>query len=98
VSDDFSVEFTARSRKDLQQAREWLTQPGSGRQAHLRYLSILKALSDLSVSPFRWPISDHVGFRKRPIEGYRIFYSIDGARRMVVVRRILGPGQDTNSL
>lgn len=96
MTEDFRVEFTARSRLDLRSARNWLTQPGSGRRSHQRYIAILHALRDLGVSPHRWPASDHVGFRKRSIEGYRILYSIDGARRMVTVRRVLGPGQEAS--
>lgn len=95
---DFRVEFTQRSRADLQAAKLWLTQPGSGRRSHARYVAILNALIDLETSPHRWPASEHVGFRKRSIDGYRLIYSIDGGRRTVVVRRILGPGQDQSIL
>ncbi len=98
MSDDFRVELTATARADLQAAKRWLTQPGSGRRAHARYISILKALIDLSTSPYRWPASEHVGFLKHSIEGYRVFYSIDGGRRRVTVRRILAPGQDRSTL
>lgn len=97
MTDDFRVEFTERSRMDLRSAKDWLTQRGSGRRSHQRYIAILSALMDLGSAPHRWPASEHVGFRKRSIEGYRILYSIDGARRMVTVRRVLGPGQDLSS-
>ncbi|WP_396592724.1 type II toxin-antitoxin system RelE/ParE family toxin [Brevundimonas sp. R86498] len=98
MSQDFRVEFTARSREDVQAARHWLTQPGSGRRSHRRYLALLHALSDLGGSPHRWPASDHVGFRKRSIEGYLVIYSIDAGRRTITVRRIFGPGQETSTL
>ena len=97
MNDDFRVEFTARSLIDLQAAKDWLTQRGAGQRSHGRYVSILKALVDLETSPYRWPTSGHVGFRKRSIEGYRIFYSVDGSRRMITVRRIFGPGQDAST-
>jgi mRNA-degrading endonuclease RelE of RelBE toxin-antitoxin system len=98
MRDDFQVELTARSRLDLRSAKDWLSQPGSGRRSHQRYIAILEALVDLRVSPHRWPASEHVGFRRRSIEGYRILYSIDGARRMITVRRVLGPGQDASAI
>ena len=98
MSENYRVEFTTRSHKDLKSAKDWLTQPGSGRRSHARYVAILEALDDLGTSPHRWPRSDHIGFRKRSIEGYRVFYSIDGNRKMVTVRRILGPGQDEAGL
>lgn len=94
MTDLFKVEFTAKARTDLSAAKLWLMQPGSGRRSHGRYLAILKALEDLTISLHRWPTGDHVGFRKRALEDYRILYSIDGGRRMVTIRRILGPGQD----
>ena len=98
MSDDFRVEFTARARKDLQAAKQWLTQPGSGRRSHGRYLGMLNAIADLTASPHRWPASDHVGFRKRSIEGYLVIYSIDGGRQTVTIRRIFSPGQETSTL
>ncbi|WGM46704.1 hypothetical protein KOAAANKH_01577 [Brevundimonas sp. NIBR10] len=98
MSDPFQVEFTARSRGDLKSAKAWLTQPGSGQRSHARYISIIDALENLSETPHRWPKSEHIGFRKRSINGYRIFYSIDGNRRMVTVRRVLGPRQDEATL
>lgn len=92
------LEFTARARRDLNSAKSWLTQPGSGRKAHNRYVEILRALLDLRHHPLRWPPAEHLRVRKRSVESYAILYQINGDGDVVTVLRIFGPYQDRAAL
>ena len=83
-----------RARIDLAAIHAWLTQPGSGRRGHGRYLNILKAMSDLRSAPLRWPVGDTPEVRERPIEGHRIYYRIDRDIGLIEILRIFAPYQD----
>ncbi|MFN3670167.1 MAG: type II toxin-antitoxin system RelE/ParE family toxin [Brevundimonas sp.] len=98
MTDDARLEFTARARRDLNHAKSWLTQPGSGRKAHNRYVAILRALLDLRRYPLRWPPAEHAGVRKLSVEAYIVLYEIDGHGEVVTVLRIFGPHQDLSNL
>jgi len=94
VTAEARLKFTARARRDLNGAKAWLTQPGSGRKAHNRYVAILRALLDLMRHPLRWAPAEHIGVRKQSVEGYIILYQISGDGAVVSVLRIFGPYQD----
>lgn len=94
MTDDARLEFTARARRDLNSAKSWLMQPGSGRKAHNRYVAILRALLDLRHHPLRWAPAEHMGVRKLSVEDYIILYQISGDDEVVTVLRIFGPYQD----
>jgi plasmid stabilization system protein ParE len=98
VKDEARLKFTARARRDLDGARAWLMQPGSGRKAHNRYVAILRALLDLRHHPLRWATSEHIGVRKRSVEGHVLLYQISRDGEHVTVLRIFGPYQDRTSL
>jgi plasmid stabilization system protein ParE len=98
VTEEARLEFTTRARRDLNGAKAWLTQPGSGRKAHNRYVAILRALLDLRYHPLRWPPAEHIGVRKQSVEGYIILYQISGDGGVVTVLRVFGPHQDRTSL
>jgi hypothetical protein len=47
---------TERARRDLGQAKTWLTQPGSGLRGRSRYAVLLEAMNGLKAAPNRWPL------------------------------------------
>jgi len=61
---------TDRARRDLDQAKTWLTQPGSGLHGRSRYAALLEAMNDLKVAPNRWPLGDNANVRERVCESY----------------------------
>lgn len=93
----YDLRIAERARQDIQEAKAWLTQPGSGTRGHTRYASLNRALLELRETPLRWPIGDY-GARERPIEAYRFFYFVDEAARRVTVIRLYGPFQSRLSL
>lgn len=98
MNDRYRLEFTDRARADLIQARQWLTQPGSGLKAQLRLARINRAIIELEFAPLRWAHGRHPGIRVRPVEGYAVHYSLDAEQKVILVRRVFGPGQDRASL
>ena len=98
MTQETRLEFSARARRDLNRAKSWLTQPGSGRKAHDRYVSILRALLDLRHHPLRWAPAEHIGVRKLSVEGYVVLYQISGDGEVVTVLRVFAPYQDRASL
>lgn len=94
MSRRYRLVIPAQARSDLAAAKAWLTQPGSGRRSHPRYIDILRALLTLEESPARWPASGHGGQRRRILHGYSLLYSIDEGRQTVTILRIFGPYQD----
>ena len=90
---------------DLDAARRWLTQPGTGPRAAERLWRVAVALRDLGRHPLRWPEGEHPGVRERQVEGYRILYRVAAAPDNsgviagdVLVARVFGPGQDRRRL
>jgi plasmid stabilization system protein ParE len=94
----YRVDLTAKAKSDIQQAKAWLTQPGSGRRAWALYARINRAILDLRESHHRWPGGEHDAVRERAVEGYRILYRCDDALRTVEVLRVFGPFQNRTSL
>ncbi len=82
---------------DLNQAKQWLSQPGAGETAKRKLRAIRGAIRQLSETPSRWPVRDHPGVRESPIEGYRVMYEVfpdtgdDSTAGNVRVLRVFGP-------
>ncbi|WAC60776.1 type II toxin-antitoxin system RelE/ParE family toxin [Brevundimonas sp. SL130] len=89
---------TERARRDLGQAREWLTQAGSGARGRSRYAALLAALQDLKTAPTRWPFGENPNVREHVREGYRFFYEWCETDHSVTILRIYGPFQDRAAL
>lgn len=83
-----------QARREVSQARTWLTQSGSGVRGRARYAALVRAIQDLRTAPTRWPTGDIDGVRERSIEGHRILYRVDETARHVTVLRVFGPFQD----
>lgn len=90
---------SAAALRDLEAAREWLSQPGAGAAAARRLIRIRAAVRDLKQHPCMWPEGEHSGVREYPVAGHMIMYEVSpdtGDSRTagdVVVLRIFGPGQ-----
>jgi plasmid stabilization system protein ParE len=92
--------YAPRARDDLDAARQWLTQPGSGPAARRKLAQILHAAEDLCRHPCRWPVGHYQGVRERPCAGgYRIMNRVspdtgnNDTAGDVRVLRVFGPGQ-----
>lgn len=93
--------YAPRARGDIEAARRWLTQPGSGPVARRKLLAVLDAIEDLRDHPCRFPLGVHPGVRERLCAGgYRVLYRVrpdtgrDDNAGDVRVLRVYGPGQD----
>ena len=93
--------YTEDAIDDLVEIRGWLSQPGSGRRAKLRLISIRSDIARLVRHPCLFPIGEHLGVRELPCDGgYRVLYQVipDTGRNEtagdVTVLRVFGPGQD----
>jgi plasmid stabilization system protein ParE len=77
--------YAQEARDDLEAARAWLTQPGSGPTARRKLTAIRADIRRLQQQPCLWPVGDHSGVRELPAAGgYRVFYKVEpdtGARR-----------------
>ena len=89
---------TERARRDLDQAKTWLTQPGSGLRGRSRYAALLEAMNGLKAAPNRWPFGDNANVRERVCESYRFFYEWSEEARIVTILRIYAPFQDSADL
>ena len=94
-----------RARDDLEAARRWLMQPGSGPAAWRKLDAILAAIEGLRDHPCRFPLGPHPGVRERPCAGGgRALYRVrpdtgrDDTAGDVRVLRVYGPGQDRRIL
>jgi len=90
-----------RARDDIDAARRWLMQPGSGPAAWVKLDAIPTAIEDLRDHPCRSPLGRHPGVRERLCAGgWRALYRVrpdtgrDETARDVRVLRVYGPGQD----
>lgn len=89
---------------DIEDARRWLRQPGSGRRAAERLHHIRTTIHELRQSPVLWPVGDHPGVREASAGGYRILYEVEPdtgdnlTAGDVMVLRVFGPGQDRTNL
>ncbi len=97
--------YAQEARDDLEAARGWLTQPGSGPAARRKLAAIRADIRRLQQHPCLWPAGDHSGVRELPAaEGSRVFYKVepdtgrDETAGDVRVLRVYGPGQDRRRL
>jgi len=97
--------YAPRARDDLEGARRWLTQAGSGPAAWRRLSDLLDEIEDLREQPCLFPLGPHPGVRERLCAGgYRVLYRVvpDTGRNetagYVRILRVFGPGQDRRSL
>ena len=97
--------YTDKALADLDAARLWLTQPGSGRRTRRRLAAIWAAIEGLREHPCRYPIGPHPGVRELPCDGgYRALYRIvpdtgrDETAGDVRILRVFGPDQSRDRL
>lgn len=90
-----------RALADLDAARAWLIQPGSGPAAWAKLDAILTAIEDLRDHPCRLSLGRPSGVRELLCAGgWRAFYEVkpdtgrDDTAGDVRVLRVYGPGQD----
>ncbi|MGH7155619.1 MAG: type II toxin-antitoxin system RelE/ParE family toxin [Acetobacteraceae bacterium] len=90
-----------RARDDIEAARRWLMQHGSGSAAWHKLDAILAAIEDLRDHPCRFPFGFHPGVRERLCAGgWRALYQVrpdtgrDETAGDVRVLRVYGPSQD----
>ena len=100
-----NLSFTDTALADLDAARHWLTQPGSGPRARHRLAAIWAAIERLREYPCRYPVASHRGVRALPCDGgYRALYRVhpdtgrDETAGDVLVLRVYGPGQHRSRL
>jgi plasmid stabilization system protein ParE len=96
-----TLSYTDKALADLEAAKNWLTQNGSGPAALAKLEAILSAIEGLREHPCRWPLGRHSGVRERLCAGgWRAFYEVDPDTGRdetagdVRVLRVYGPGQD----
>lgn len=100
-----NLSYTDSALADLDAARLWLTQPGSGPRARRQLAAIWAAIERLRDHPCRYPVGQHHGVRELPCDGgYRALYRVhpdtgrDQTAGDVLMLRIYGPGQDQSRL
>jgi plasmid stabilization system protein ParE len=93
--------YAREARDDLEAARAWLTQPGSGPAARRKLAAIRADIRRLQRQPCLWPVGDHPGVRELAATGgYRVLYKVapdtgrDETAGDVTVLRVYGPGQN----
>jgi plasmid stabilization system protein ParE len=94
------LRYTDKALADLDAARHWLMQPGSGAAARRRLTALWSSIDGLREHPCLWPVGQYRGVRELPRDGgYRVLYRIspdtgrDGTAGDVLVLRVFGPGQ-----
>jgi len=99
------LSYTDQALADLDAAKGWLTQPGSGPAARRRLAAIWAAIEGLRDHPCLHPAGQHPGVRELPCAGgYRALYRVipDTSRSEtagdVRVLRVFGPGQDRGTI
>lgn len=60
------LSYTDKALADLDAAKHWLTQPGSGPAARRRMAAIWASIEALRDHPCRWAIGKHAGVLTRP--------------------------------
>ena len=97
--------YAQEARGDLEAARGWLTQPGSGPAARRKLAAIRADIRRLQQQPCLWPVGGHPGVRELPCAGgYRVFDKVEPDTRRdetagdVRVPRLFGPGQSRERL
>jgi len=70
--------YAQEARDDLEAARGWLTQPGSGPAARRKLAAIRADIRRLQQHPCLWPAGDHPSVRELPAAGgYHVFYKVE---------------------
>jgi plasmid stabilization system protein ParE len=99
------LRYTENARDDLDAARAWLTQAGSGPAARRRLAAVRADIRQLKQHPCRYPAGQHPGVRELPCDGgYRALYRVhldtgrDATAGDVLVLRVFGPGQSRDRL
>jgi plasmid stabilization system protein ParE len=99
------LSYTDEALTDLDAAKRWLTQPGSGPASRRRLTAIWTAIEGLREHPCLYPIGQHPGVRELPCPGgYRALYRVnadtgrDETSGDVRVLRVFGPGQSRDRL
>jgi len=87
------LRLTRRAVADLDRAKRWYTQAGSGQVAARRLASIGAAINDLAVSPLIGRLDTQQGVRRLARQGHVIIYKVSPLE--IVIVRILGPGQQS---
>lgn len=92
--------YAPEALADLDAARAWLTQPGSGPAAWRRLAAIWTDIERLREHPCLHPIGQHPGVRELPCAGgWRALYEVDPDTGIsatagdVIVLRVYGPSQ-----
>ena len=95
------LSYTEKALDDLDAARRWLTQPGSGPAARRELAAIRADIRRLQQEPCQWAVGDMPGVRELPAAGgWRVLYEVDpdtgrsATAGDVRVLRVYGPGQD----
>ncbi len=71
------LKVSDEARGDLNQARGWLHQPGSGKVAHGRYKALTAAIRTVRTEPMRYRVNpEDDSERIVSVEGYRIIYKV----------------------
>jgi plasmid stabilization system protein ParE len=99
------LSYTDKALADLDAAKGWLTQPGSGPAARRRLAAIWAAIEGLRDHPCLCPIGQHQGVRELLCAGgYRALYRVnpdtgrDETAGDVQVLRVFGPGQNRGTI
>jgi len=95
-----TVELTKAAADDMNDARQWLHQPGAGAAARQRHQVLSRAIRTLRTDPMRYrrDLEDE-RLRIISVEGYRIIFTVvpdTGDNRTagdVTVLAVLGPGE-----
>jgi plasmid stabilization system protein ParE len=93
-----AVFWTRSAARDLEQVQGWLTQPGSGRRAHVTVERIKAAADALATTAMQYAPDPHRPISRRMVIDrhvvrFRVIAEGDGPG-LVVVERVFGPGQE----
>lgn len=94
------VSLSRQAARDLDHAREWLTQPGSGNRGRARWNALQDSRRELRRFPYLGPLSErYPGLRQLVVSGYRVIYLVDpdtgdsATAGDILIVAVLGPGQ-----
>lgn len=98
------LRYTKEAIADLEAARGWQTQPGSGAAGIRRVQAIRAAIRRLKTMPCLHARGERPGTRELSVEGHRIVYAVNPDTNRndtagdVLVLAVFGPGQDRSTL
>lgn len=94
------VSLSRQAARDLDHAREWLTQPGSGKRGRALWNALQDSRRELRRLPYLGPSSErYPGLRQLVVSGYRVIYLVDpdtgetATAGNILIATVLGPGQ-----